>query len=524
MNVLQVSGFPNSGAGSGTLMTTQAEDLIKKGHNVHTIISENQTDFPRLEGNGYTMIPFTAQKNPEAIEGQLPFNFPMFTTHTRSTESFWNLSMEQIEQIEEKYRQAIASEIEQFNPDVIHGQHLWLHSGICSEFDKPLVITVHGTDLMGIQEAKKRASQAIRTLRNPMTSDEDKRKANLELDRAIHYAELAKKGALSAQKILVISQDQKEKLHSLFPDLDSKVELLKNGYNPQVFYPVEDVDKEAVLGSLTASNTEDGIVPTDYDNMALFVGKFADFKGIDFILDAANKYEKTQQKQGKKAITIIVGSGDKEEELQAQARRLGLTNTFFVGRQNHEVIRNLQALADVSLVPSRDEPFGLVVIEATACGNPVIGTNSGGIPDIMNTTGRKIKTDYDFAYDAQNPTIVPPDYGTAGTYTTDLGMLIPYALTGETDEHGKPIEDRKVIVDSLANAVNLIFDGERTFDSKKIAEYTRKHYDQSVINDRLIDVFENAILIHKRNSAPPSQPHGKKIITLQRRKRRHINR
>ena len=497
--------------GSGTLMTTQAEDLIKKGHDVHTIISENQKDFPRLEGNGYTVIPYTAQNTPEKIEGQLPFNFPMFTTHTRSTESFWNLSMEQIRQIENKYRQAISGTIEKFNPDVIHGQHLWLHSGICSEFEKPLVVTVHGTDLMGIQEAKRRAIEARTTLKDTNISDEEKEKATLELQRAMHYYEQAKKGAKAAQKILVISKDQQDKLHEIFPELDTKVELLENGYNPQVFYPVERVDKEKVLGGLRASNTEDGVVPTDYDNMALFVGKFAKFKGIDFILDAEKQYEQTAKQNGKKAITIIVGSGDQEEELQAQAKRLGLENVYFVGRQNHEVIRNLQALADVALVPSRDEPFGLVVIEATACGNPVIGTNAGGIPDIMNTTGKTIKKDYDFKSDSQNPTIVPPDYGTAGTYTTDLGILIPYTFTGEVDENGKPIEDRKIIVDSLADAVTSVFDRTRTFDSKKIAEYTRSHYDQSVINDRLVDTFETAISIHQ---APPPPPPKKQETVL----------
>lgn len=496
-------------------MTTQAEDLMKKGHNIHTIISENQNDFPRLEGNGYTVIPYTAQTSPEKIEGQLPFNFPMFTTHTRSTESFWNLSMDQIRQIENKYRQAISGTIEKFNPDVIHGQHLWLHSGICSEFDKPLVITVHGTDLMGIQEAKKRATEAMRKLKTPGVSQEERSKATLELERAMHYYEQAKKGAKAAQKILVISKDQQEKLHELFPELDTKVELLENGYNPEVFYPVESVDKEKVLGSLRASNTEDGKVPTDYDNMALFVGKFAKFKGIDFILDAAKQYEAKAKEKQKKAITVIVGSGEQEEELQAQAKELGLENVYFVGRQNHEVIRNLQGLADVALVPSRDEPFGLVVIEATACGNPVIGTNAGGIPDIMNTTGRTIKKDYDFRYDPPNPSIVPPDYGTSGTYTTDLGILIPYTFTGELDENGKPIEDRKEIVDSLSDAVTSVFDRTRIFDSKKIAEYTRRHYDQSVINDRLVDTFETAITMHQAPPPPPRKKEGKNI-TFQR--------
>ncbi len=522
MKILQVSGFPNNGAGSGTLMTTQAEGLIKKGHQVHTIIAENQKDFPRLPKNGYSMIPFTSDEDPEKIEGQLPFNFPMFTTHTRSTESFWNLSMEQIQQIEDKYRQAISDSIKDFNPDVIHGQHLWLHSGICSEFDKPLVITVHGTDLMGIEEARKRAKESLRLLNDPNLSDDEKSRLTLEGRRALHYAEQAKKAATKAQKVLVISQDQREKLHRLYPELDSKVELLENGYNPDVFYPVEGVDRETVLNSLTASNTQDGKVPTDYDNMALFVGKFADFKGIDFILDAAKQYETEATKKGKRAITVIVGSGDKEDELKSQAERLGLQDTYFVGRQNHEVIRNLQALADVALVPSREEPFGLVVIEATACGNPVIGTNSGGIPDIMNTTGKTIKKDYDFSSDAQDQSIVAPDKGTTGTYTTDLGILIPYAHLSQTDENGKPLEDKKAISKALADAVTDVFEKRKTFDRRHIASYTKSHYDQNVINERLIGYFNEAINRHQESSTPPVKKIEKDNVPFQRAKGRYI--
>ena len=504
-------------------MTTQAEDLMKKGHKIHTVISENQKDFPRLEGVTYTMVPYTAQVSPEKIDGQLPFNFPMFTTHTRSTESFWNLSMEQISQIENKYRQAISGAIMKSDPDVIHGQHLWLHSGICAEFDKPLVITVHGTDLMGIQEAKRRATESMKKLKTSGITPEEKEQATLELQRAMHYYEQAKKGALSAQKILVISKDQQNKLHELFPELDSKVELLENGYNPEVFYPEENVDREKVLGKLTASNTSDGVVPTDYDNMALFVGKFAKFKGIEFILDAEKQYEEAAKKKGKKAITVIVGSGDQEEALKAQAEALGLENVYFVGRQNHDVIRNLQALADVALAPSREEPFGLVFLEAGGCGTPSIGTNAGGIPDILNTTGKTIKKNYDFQFDSPNPTIVPPDKGTVGTYTTDLGILIPYTFTGELDDDGKPIEDRETIVGALAEAVTSVFDGRRKFDSKKIAQYIRSHYDQSVINDRLVDAFETAIAMHQ---APPPPPQIKvkktsKVIPFQRPKGGH---
>lgn len=61
MKILQVTGFPNNGAGSGALITTQAEDFVKHNHEVCTILSENRTDFPRVPGVKYHLVPFTAE-------------------------------------------------------------------------------------------------------------------------------------------------------------------------------------------------------------------------------------------------------------------------------------------------------------------------------------------------------------------------------------------------------------------------------------------------------------------------------
>ena len=124
--------------------------------------------------------------------------------------------------------------------------------------------------------------------------------------------------------------------------------------------------------------------------MVLFVGKFADFKGIDSMLTANKIYDERLKAKGLKPLTVIVGSGVLDDKLRAQAAYLGLDNTHFVGRQNHETIRGLQNLDHViPVADSRDEPFGLVVIEATACGNAIIGSNSGGMTDILNVGGKR---------------------------------------------------------------------------------------------------------------------------------------
>ena len=85
-----------------------------------------------------------------------------------------------------------------------------------------------------------------------------------------------------------------------------------------------------------------------------------------------------------KIMTLIAGNGVLYDELNKLKNFLELKNTFFLGYISDEQLIDLYNIADVSTVPSRSEPFGLVAIEALACGTPVVGTNQGGLPDFIN--------------------------------------------------------------------------------------------------------------------------------------------
>lgn len=555
--ILIVTAFPTHGAGSGALITTQAKSYVENGDEVVIITGNNRTDFDKLDGVRYHVVPFTAEtENPEKIEGQCPFNYLMFTTHTESTANFWNVSLEEIEEYNKAFEKAIREEVQNFNPDIIHAQHNWLTSSICNNFNKPVVLTIHGTDLMGyikasdklesvqeqiegkkeelkkandkkmlenirvVEEIYKRSTtkaEIMRELKSAIKSKKlDISKAEMEELISLYdsktlyelYKREAEKSARQSQRIIVISDAQEKQFNYLFPGNEKKVRLLENGYDAKVFHQNKDVKREEIIPELIGEEN------LDYDSLVLFVGKFADFKGIDALLDAAKMYEIRAKAENKKIETIIVGSGALEDKLKEQAKELGLKHTHFVGRKNHSEICKLQNLADVSLIPSRNEPFGLVVIEGTSCGHPVIATNSGGIPGILNTE-REDLSDKEKSYVTKLGVLVPPLPDRPAELNEDAvnkldKMPAIYSMIGSKEEKSKFVSDKAEelginggtlgtyfdgymrTVTGLSSAVIDICDDKLQFNDDEIADYTQRTYSQEVIRDKILGIFDEA--------------------------------
>ena len=456
-NILMVTAFPTYGAGSGVQVTALANSYLNEGKNVTIITANNRTDFDKIPGVKYHIVPFKAEEeNAEVIPGQCDFNYLMFTTHTESTANFWDASLSQIREYEKAFKNAINEEVKETKPDVIHGQHNWISTAIATETGVPTVTTIHGTDLMGFERSKEELNRVRRELKTE-TDPEKIKHLKEEEEKYNLYIEYSNRAAINSSKIIVISEAQKQKFEELFPLAANKVELIENGYDTKKFYVDDTLNKEEVIGDLVSQNTKDGKIDLDYDKLVLFVGKFADFKGIDVLLDAAKSYEEKLNNKGIKPLTIIVGSGQLEGELKEQAENLNLQNTHFVGRKNIDEIRRLQNLSDVSLIPSRNEPFGLVVLEGMACGHPVIGTNAGGIPGILNINKEDISDK-------------------SKTYVTPVGVLVPMDNS-----------------EALSDAVCDVLTGKDKFDNNFIADYTKKHYAQEKITKDILAVFDSAV-------------------------------
>ncbi len=108
----------------------------------------------------------------------------------------------------------------------------------------------------------------------------------------------------------------------------------------------------------------------------------SNFRPVKRILDAVETFALVRKKMPAKLV--MIGDGPDREAAEALAEKHGIQNdVLFLGKQN-EVMRKLSQ-ADLFLLPSQLESFGLAALEAMACEVPVIATNVGGLPEVVES-------------------------------------------------------------------------------------------------------------------------------------------
>jgi glycosyltransferase involved in cell wall biosynthesis len=128
--------------------------------------------------------------------------------------------------------------------------------------------------------------------------------------------------------------------------------------------------------------SESEVLPVREDGYALFLGRLSPEKGVAQLLAA------WAQVKSPGARLVIAGKGPEEEKLHTFARDKGLSNVEFRGFVPAEAKTDLWAGARFLVAPSIwEEPFGLVVLEAWAHGRPVLASNRGSFPEMIDAGG-----------------------------------------------------------------------------------------------------------------------------------------
>jgi glycosyltransferase involved in cell wall biosynthesis len=210
--------------------------------------------------------------------------------------------------------------------DVIHA-HYGFHSALIPALIKraPLVLTFHGSDAL------------LEPFRNKV------------------YYYLQRFVISRADRIIAVSHDIKRSIIRRLGCDSEKIDVISCGVDTTVFRPMDKFKAREIL-------------KIDYESkLVLFVGKLTYLKGVDIIYECAGALPDVD--------FYLAGEGP---------MRCDLPNCHFLGSvPNHQLPTWLGA-ADLFVLPSRTEGTPVVILEAFACGLPVVASDVGGIPDLLS--------------------------------------------------------------------------------------------------------------------------------------------
>ncbi len=226
--------------------------------------------------------------------------------------------------------------------------HYWL-SGLVGERLRKAWKVPHATSFHTLAETKRRARPGERDAPQRALSE--------------------RKVAQNADIIVAWSAHERDAIASYYGAAPEKVAIIPPGVDTTTFRPL---DRAACRNRLGLGD----------EDVLLYVGRLERLKGVDILLRATAQLEtRTDIK-----LLIVGGSGNspETERLKALATELRLGDKVqFVGSVPHTDLPTYYNAADVCVLPSHYESFGLAALEASACGRPVVASRVGGLPSVV---------------------------------------------------------------------------------------------------------------------------------------------
>jgi len=214
-----------------------------------------------------------------------------------------------------------------------------------------------------------------------------------------HLSRLKAEEHLSHVSDAVISSSEHEK-KSLLEEYDifpSKIKVIHPGVNKELFHPLNKEDVRTELGF------------KGEDKIMLYVGRIEPVKGLFTLVEVLELAKKQSPSLYRQLKLLVVGGGSKSLDHMKNTEILRMRNAIkeknlkdkilFLGSKKQNQLKKYYSAADVLVMPSLYESFGLVVIEALACGTPVIASKIG---EMMNIIKEEKNGFYFSPYDASS--------------------------------------------------------------------------------------------------------------------------
>ncbi len=260
----------------------------------------------------------------------------------------------------------------------------------------------------------------------------------------------------AADRLVANTADEARELVELYAADPARVRVVPPGVDLEVFRPGDQRAARATLG-----------LPLDA-KVLLFVGRIQPLKAPDVLLRAARELiARHPDWCGELVVGVLGGpSGtglDRPRRLEELADELGITSTVrFVPPVDRPTLAQWYQAADVVTVPSYSESFGLVAVEAQACGTPVVAADVGGLPFAVG----------------------------------DAGLLVP---THETGDWADALE-------------SLLLDGERRAELSRRAVRHAAGFGWDATTDRLLEVYAEARHAQHSTTGDPALAAGTALL------------
>jgi len=251
-----------------------------------------------------------------------------------------------VEQMNDDMLAAGRSLAEERSFDLVHG-HDWLVAHACAALSDllgvPYLTTIHATEHGRHQGWVDKPPQS-------------------------HIHAIERWMAHRADSVIVCSHYMRGHAADVYDIDERRITVIPNGIDPDELRPVDD------LGTLRLQFAR------PEQKLVLLVGRLVYEKGFQLALDALPG---VIEKLGDVRF-LVAGSGTHEGELKEQSERLGLSeHGVFLGWIGDDALHSLYRIADLCVVPSLYEPFGLVALEAMASGCPCIVADTGGLREVV---------------------------------------------------------------------------------------------------------------------------------------------